>query len=77
MWLDNFSSNKLNEKALNEFLQQGKNVVLVSPELHGYEYKSYWADLLECLGNNPEYTYMVGLCTDKPIDAKEFFIDVG
>lgn len=77
IWLDNFSSNMLNVDALSEFLQQGKNVVLVSPELHSYEYESYWTDLLEYLKNNPGKKHMVGLCTDKPSDAKEFFINAG
>lgn len=77
VWLDNFSSHMLNVDALREFLLQSKDVVLVSPELHGYEHESYWTDLLEYLKNNPEHTHMVGLCTDKPIDAKEFFINVG
>ncbi len=76
VWLDNFSSNELNVSVLIEFLKKGKHVVLVSPELHGYTYGSYWEKLLAILNGQPQFVSLVGLCTDIPHEAKEFFINV-
>jgi hypothetical protein len=76
VWLDNFSSNELNVDMLSGFLQQGKKVVLVSPELHGYEYEAYWLVLLDFLKMNTTKLDMIGLCTDKPLEARELFLNV-
>jgi hypothetical protein len=73
VWLDNFSSNILDTDSLDRFLNLNKKVVLVSPELHGYEYENYWNQLLKYLKLNPGRVRCIGLCTDKPMDAKEFF----
>jgi hypothetical protein len=73
VWLDNFSSNILDIDSLDRFLNLNKNVVLVSPELHGFEYEGYWNQLLKYLKLNPDKVQYIGLCTDKPMDAKEFF----
>ncbi len=77
LWLDNFSSNILDLNALKRFLELDKKLVLVSPELHGFEYESYWEQLREFLELNPDRVQSLGLCTDKPLDAKEFFNNVG
>jgi hypothetical protein len=77
IWLDNFSSNILDINSLEHFLNLNKKVVLVSPELHGFEYGQYWGQLLEYLKSTPDRVQCIGLCTDKPLDAKEFFINVG
>lgn len=73
VWLDNFSSHELNVHALDRFLTCNKHVILVSPELHGYEYQQYWRDLLEYIKKNLDKSGMIGLCTDKPNLAREFF----
>jgi hypothetical protein len=73
VWLDNFSSNVLDVNSLDGFLDLNKKVVLVSPELHGFKYGEYWNQLQKYLKLNPEKSLSIGLCTDKPLDAKEFF----
>lgn len=73
VWVDNFSSNTLNLDLIDDFLLKNKDVVLVSPELHGFEYKNYWRQLLDYLRINPSMVSKVGLCTDFPLDAQEFF----
>ena len=73
VWLDNFSSSRLDIDSLDRFLNLNKNVVLVSPELHGFEFENYWNQLLKYLKLNPGKVQYIGLCTDKPMDAKEFF----
>lgn len=76
VWLDNFSSRDLNIGALDHFLRIGKRVVLVSPELHGFEYEQYWSHLLEYMNSNPTRSKYIGICTDSPLKAREFFCDV-
>lgn len=73
VWVDNFSSNILDIGALDRFLALNKKIVLVSPELHGFEYNTYWDQLLKYLQLNPGKVQYIGLCTDKPFNAKEFF----
>ena len=73
VWLDNFSSNRLDIDSLDRFLNLNKKVALVSPELHGFEYENYWKQLLKYLKLNPGKVQFIRLCTDKPMDAKEFF----
>ena len=70
---DNFKDEKLDEVALKTFLKLGKNVVLVSPELHKRNYLEYWNQLKSFLNNNTTYKAKVGLCTDYPLDARSFF----
>lgn len=74
VWLDNFSSEKLDEEWLNRFLTLNKKVALVSPELHGFDYSSYWNSLKVILAKlNGVEKNLVSLCTDYPTKAREFF----
>jgi hypothetical protein len=73
IWLDNFESNELNLEQLNLFLSQGKEVALVSPELHSMEHKGYWMSLRTYLDDNPMQASRVYLCTDFPVAARDFF----
>lgn len=76
VWVDNFSSNTLDILSIDSFLKQGKLVVLVSPELHHYEYMDYWTELLQYIKSNSHMQHRIGLCTDFPMAAKEFFSNV-
>ena len=73
VWIDNFNSNAIDLEAIRSFLVQGKRVALVSPELHGFPYQQYWVDLKLFISSNIEYSKQIDLCTDHPIQAKEFF----
>lgn len=75
VWLDNFSSNQLEISVLKRFLQDGKKVILVSPELHKRDEKKYWQTLKEFLYRFPQYEYVVGICTDFPLKARNYFYD--
>ena len=75
IWLDNFSSNTLNRHALDEYMDMNKIMVLVSPELHGYDYDNYWKQLKNYMIDRPDCDNKLGLCTDHPIDAREYFHD--
>ncbi len=76
VWIDCFSSSELDLVALDEFIDKGKSVVLVSPELHGFEYKKYWNDLSQYLNKKPQALDRIGLCTDFPLKAEAFFSNV-
>ena len=75
IWLDCFGSNRLNSEALEKFISDGKRVTLVSPELHGFEYVSYWESLFSFLSSFPTAAKNIELCTDYPLDAKEYFCE--
>jgi hypothetical protein len=75
VWLDNFTSSELNTNALDDFLQAGKEVVLVSPELHQYDHSPYWEALKVYIESNPRINGVLGLCTDYPKNAEGFFCD--
>ena len=73
IWQDNFADEKLDETALLRFLQDGKKVVLVSPELHKKNEELYWMSLKDFLLSYPEFNSRVSLCTDFPLKARGYF----
>ncbi|WP_372768504.1 hypothetical protein [Pseudoalteromonas sp.] len=73
VWLDNFSSSRLNLEFMENSLKKGKLVTLVSPELHGYDHLSYWQELKDFIELFPKFENNIHLCTDFPQKAKEFF----
>jgi len=73
VWLDNFSDAHLDLCALKTFLKDGKEVILVSPELHKRDEKEYWCSLKEHLTSNPSHELLIGLCTDFPLKARDYF----
>lgn len=71
VWMDGFwSTDWITPKLIQKHINNGKEVCLVSPDLHGSKaYKEFWAELRSKsidLGK-------VILCTDYPDEAKEFF----
>jgi glycerophosphoryl diester phosphodiesterase len=73
VWLDNFDNGELDVAALQSYLELGKHVVLVSPELHKRDEKSYWKQLKTFLEENESYENKLGLCTDFPLEARSYF----
>lgn len=73
VWLDNFSTDILDNKALEKFLNDGKEVTLVSPELHKRNEINYWASLKRYMVTNPNHNSLISLCTDYPVKANEYF----
>ncbi|WP_456310190.1 hypothetical protein [Serratia proteamaculans] len=72
IWLDGFEKTIVDTNLIDSFLQRGKKVCLVSPELHSREHLPVWEeikslpqDILSC------ENFM--LCTDLPEDATRFF----
>lgn len=68
VWLDAFDSEWYSSEVIQGFVDLGKRVCVVSPELHGRPHRSTWESLLEF-----RRTSDVLLCTDYPDDAANFF----
>lgn len=68
IWLDAFSHDWYDIKVIHKLLATGKQVCVVSPELHKRDYNEVWNMLY------PLRTCAVlMLCTDFPEDAQSFF----
>ncbi|WAV90761.1 hypothetical protein NB646_07890 [Oxalobacter aliiformigenes] len=65
IWLDGFYTDWYGKEEFDSYLKKGQKVCLVSPELHGREYMPVWK-----LCKN---IYGMMICTDYPIEAREFF----
>lgn len=65
VWLDSFNADWFSQKDIKEILDKGKQVCIVSPELHKRNYVNIWKNY-KCFDN-------IMLCTDYPDIAKGFF----
>jgi hypothetical protein len=70
VWLDAFNSEWYDKGIITNLLNQNKQVAIVSSELHGRPYASQW-DLIK--GNHFHQSSLISICTDFPMQAKEFF----
>ena len=71
VWMDSFYSDTwLTAEAIQKHLDAGKRVCLVSPELHGRPYHAFWQMIKQ---NGFDRSNRVALCTDKPLEAREYF----
>ncbi len=70
VWLDCFQSDWYDAELLNRYLGMGKAVTVVSPELHRRPHWGIW-NLLK--NNKFHLNSMMSICTDFPVEAKEFF----
>lgn len=70
VWLDGFTTEWFSAADINGFLQDGKRVAIVSPELHSRDHLTLWHRLrASAVTDNPGLM----LCTDLPEDARMFF----
>jgi hypothetical protein len=67
VWMDCFETDWMQTKDINKHLKNGKEVCIVSPELHGRKHLPVW----ERYKKLPEE---VMLCTDYPEEARRFFL---
>ncbi len=70
VWMDCFDSDWITEAAIEPHLKAGKSVCLVSPELHRRPHLAVW-EKYRPIARRAENRLM--LCTDFPLEAKEFF----
>jgi len=70
VWLDGFQSDWWDADVIRRYLDAGKRVCVVSPELHGRACRPVWDALAAT--DLPQAEGLL-LCTDFPADAKELF----
>ena len=70
VWLDQFHGIWFKFSLINDYLNKGKKVCVVSPELHRREFKEFWSELRENISSGHE---KIMICTDYPIEAERFF----
>jgi len=68
IWLDSFAEEWYDQCTIRKLLSQGKQVCVVSSELHKRDYKGLWEML-----KNIHDSESIMLCTDYPDKAKEYF----
>jgi len=68
VWLDGFESEWFSNTVISELLSRGKQVCVVSPELHGRNPEALWQRLSDLKSDN-----RLTLCTDTPEDAANYF----
>jgi hypothetical protein len=69
VWLDAFESQWYSADTIASYLGDGKQVCIVSPELHGRDPAALWGSLRGALQAHPSLM----LCTDWPEQARAFF----
>lgn len=70
VWMDCFCGEWMTVGEIKNHLEQGKQVCLVSPELHGRDHEGFWS----MLKTADLYFYQeLMLCTDFPQIAEEYF----
>lgn len=71
VWLDAFYAyDWMKSDVIKRHVSQGKDVVIVSPELHGMDSEFLWNDLKENGFSSNERLF---LCTDRPEAAEKYF----
>lgn len=68
VWLDAFDAEWYDNSIIQNLINMGKRVCIVSPELHGRPYQNHWSQL-SIWGDADQ----VILCTDKPEEARAYF----
>lgn len=70
VWLDAFEWEWYDAEVIQNLLDKGKQVAIVSPELHRRPHLELW-DLLR--RSRLHQNALVSICTDFPLDAKDYF----
>jgi glycerophosphoryl diester phosphodiesterase len=70
VWLDSYNYDWFEPDLIDSLIEMGKQVCVVSPELHGRDRSVQWERLLRCKYIHEE---SLMLCTDTPEDAKGYF----
>ena len=72
VWLDAFESEWYGVDVIIALLEQNKAVAIISPELHGRPHLTLWKLIR---AHNLHLNDLVSICTDFPMEAKEYFYD--
>jgi len=70
VWLDAFESQWYDIELINHLIKKNKQIAIVSSELHGRPHHNLWSFLK---ANQLHQNSLVSICTDFPLNAKEYF----
>ena len=70
VWIDGFNTDWVDEATLDDHLKNGKQVCLVSPDLHGRPFEKFWERLIKMQATTSSD---VMICTDHPEQARKIF----
>ncbi|MFA6152377.1 MAG: hypothetical protein WC716_13720 [Chitinophagaceae bacterium] len=71
IWMDAYSKIWFNIEDIFDYLKQGKDVCLVSPELHNREFLPLW----KLIRDSKLFLHEgFSICTDLPAEAREYFV---
>lgn len=75
IWLDCFEKDWINEREIREHCDAGRTIALVSPELHGRDWRKAWETWRKAYRDALRLGHggRIMLCTDYPREAKAFF----
>ncbi len=70
VWIDCFETDWIDEKTIEDHLDNNKKLCIVSPDLHRREYLTTWQKYktFKCIESNN-----ILLCTDFPEEARDYF----
>ena len=71
VWLDEFYSSWIDEHTLNFHSNNGKDICIVSPELHKRDRHIGWKKYKKIIYKNPKIKLTI--CTDYPLEARNYF----
>ncbi|WP_241574540.1 hypothetical protein [Rosenbergiella nectarea] len=74
IWLDNFHANSLDNESVERYLELGKKVCIVSPELHRRDESELWKEI-KALPSEYYSSDQLLLCTDKIEKVVEYFYE--
>ena len=74
IWLDSFSVNSLDCRDIVRYMELGKKVCIVSPELHRRDESKVWQDI-RSLSEEYFYSEQLMLCTDKIEKVVDYFYE--
>lgn len=66
IWLDAFEGTWFDAALIRDWLDRGRDVCVVSPELHGRPHEPLWAIVRQCLATAGGAAGRLMLCTDLP-----------
>ncbi|MBQ9589619.1 MAG: hypothetical protein IJR29_05495 [Butyrivibrio sp.] len=69
IWMDEWEKSWIAASIIEKYLLSNKKVSVISPEIHGRDKTHIWKQLKQFKDNEN-----VLLCTDVPLEAKEYFV---
>lgn len=72
VWLDEFLGHWIDEKTILKHLENKKQVAIVSPDLHKREFLKEWEHYRDLIAKHKLWGQIM-LCTDRVLEAQEFF----